>query len=112
MKRLITAAAATYALVLTVGGCSSKTAVPTSSTKALNSTASSSSSKLSPQAQATVNFPKASCGDNSTAANDTWYPVFVDAGDLKYDSSPILCRCCGYTPKGYENSIRAVSEFY
>jgi hypothetical protein len=82
MKTLITAAAATYALVLMVGGCSSKTAVPTASTQALNSAASSSSSKLSPQAQATINFPKASCGDKSTAANDTWYPVFVDGGDL------------------------------
>ncbi len=82
MKTLITAAAATSALVLMIGGCSSKTAVPTSSTKALNSAASSSSSKLSPQAQAKFNFPKASCGDKFTAANDTWYPVFVDGGDL------------------------------
>jgi hypothetical protein len=27
-------------------------------------------------------FPKASCGDKSTGGNDTWYPVFVDGGDL------------------------------
>jgi hypothetical protein len=27
-------------------------------------------------------FPKASCGDKSTSGNDTWYPVFVDGGDL------------------------------
>jgi len=54
MKRLITAAAATYALVLTVES-SSKIAVPTSSTQALNSAVCSSSSKLSPQAQAKFN---------------------------------------------------------
>jgi hypothetical protein len=28
------------------------------------------------------NFPKASCGDKPTGANDNWYPVFVDGGDL------------------------------
>ncbi len=82
MNRLITAAAATYALVLMFGGCSSKTAVPICNTQALNSAASLSSSKLSPQTQAKFDFPKASCGDKSTAANDTWYPVFVDGGDL------------------------------
>jgi hypothetical protein len=27
-------------------------------------------------------FPKASCGDKATGGDDTWYPVFVDGGDL------------------------------
>jgi len=33
--------------------------------------------------QSQFNFPKATCGDKSTGANDTWYPVFVDRGDLE-----------------------------
>lgn len=28
------------------------------------------------------NFPKASCGDKSIEGKNTWYPVFVDGGDL------------------------------
>jgi hypothetical protein len=41
--------------------------------------------KSSPKVAATsnqFNFPKASCGDKPTGANDTWHPVFVDGGDL------------------------------
>ncbi|UBF26407.1 hypothetical protein K9N68_33745 [Kovacikia minuta CCNUW1] len=28
------------------------------------------------------NFPQVSCGDQSTSDSNTWYPVFVDGGDL------------------------------
>ncbi len=27
-------------------------------------------------------FPQASCGDKPTGGDDTWYPVFIDGGDL------------------------------
>lgn len=36
-----------------------------------------------PSSSSSFNFPKASCGDKPTGGNDTWYPVFVDGGDLE-----------------------------
>ncbi|WP_199313411.1 hypothetical protein [Leptolyngbya sp. FACHB-671] len=29
------------------------------------------------------NFPRATCGDSSSGSDDTWYPVFVDGGNLE-----------------------------
>lgn len=40
-----------------------------------------------PEAKANENssfrFPQSSCGDKSTGGDDTWYPVFIDGGDLE-----------------------------
>lgn len=36
-----------------------------------------------PSTSSSFNFPQASCGDKPTGADDTWYPVFVDGGDLE-----------------------------
>jgi len=35
------------------------------------------------QTQSQFNFPKATCGDKPSGEKDTWYPVFVDGGDLE-----------------------------
>ncbi|WP_199318567.1 hypothetical protein [Leptolyngbya sp. FACHB-541] len=29
------------------------------------------------------NFPRSTCGDSSSGSDDTWYPVFVDSGNLE-----------------------------
>jgi hypothetical protein len=44
---------------------------------------SSSVASVAPQNQSQFIFPKATCGDRPTGANNTWYPVFVDRGDLE-----------------------------
>jgi hypothetical protein len=35
------------------------------------------------QTQSQFNFPKATCGDKPSGEKDTWYPIFVDGGDLE-----------------------------
>jgi hypothetical protein len=58
---------------------------PTSSdSESIDNSVTPSTVKYSPEV-ATSNkfsFPKASCGGKPTGGNDTWYPVFVDGGDL------------------------------
>lgn len=58
---------------------------PFTSSNSVSSSVTSSPIEQSPQAEETsnkFNFPKASCGGKPTGGNDTWYPVFVDGGDL------------------------------
>jgi hypothetical protein len=45
-------------------------------------TQTASSGKSSPLATNEFTFPQASCGDKPTGSNDTWYPVFIEGGDL------------------------------
>ena len=59
---------------------------PFTSSNSVSSSATSSPIEQSPQATETsnkFNFPKASCGGKPTGGNDTWYPVFVDGGNLE-----------------------------
>ncbi len=42
------------------------------------------------------NFPKDSCGDKPSKSNETWYPVFVDEGNLNEIRSR-YCRDAGST---------------
>ncbi|MBD2033908.1 hypothetical protein H6F76_02420 [Leptolyngbya sp. FACHB-321] len=58
---------------------------PTIQAQAVKQVSLTSSSVASgvPQNQSQFAFPKATCGDKSTSANDTWHPVFVDGGDLE-----------------------------
>ncbi|HEY9779521.1 MAG TPA: hypothetical protein V6D09_05215 [Leptolyngbyaceae cyanobacterium] len=48
------------------------------------------SAKSLPLATNGFTFPQTSCGDKATGGNDTWYPVFIDGGDL----SDIRSRYC------------------
>ncbi len=50
---------------------------------AKTSTSQAQASIASKVSQNSFNFPKATCGDKLTGDNDTWYPVFVDGGDLE-----------------------------
>lgn len=53
-------------------------------TQAKNATTSTSQASVAPKGfQSQFNFPKATCGDKPTGDSDTWYPVFVDGGDLE-----------------------------
>ena len=48
-----------------IAGCTAQSKNPTTSTSQASFT------------------PKATCGDKPTGRNDTWYPVFIDRGDLQ-----------------------------
>jgi hypothetical protein len=48
-----------------------------------DSLADSSTLEAKPSRSDSFRFPKASCGDKPTGGDDTWYPVFVDGGDLE-----------------------------
>ena len=53
-------------------------------TQAKNATTSTSQASVAPKGfQSQFNFPQATCGDKPTGDSDTWYPVFVDGGDLE-----------------------------
>jgi hypothetical protein len=65
MRKLLIALGALTLLA----GCTAQASIPNAKNAA-------------PQSQA-FNFPKASCGDKPTGGNDTWYPVFVDGGNLE-----------------------------
>ena len=58
---------------------------PTTQTQVVKQVSLKSSSVTSgaPQTQSQFNFPKATCGDKPSGGKDTWYPVFVDRGDLE-----------------------------
>ncbi len=60
--------------------------LPFTSSNSVSSSVTLSPVGQSPQATETsnkFNFPKASCGGKPTGENDTWYPVFVDGGNLE-----------------------------
>jgi hypothetical protein len=61
----------------------STTKAPVASQKPTPETAKPISFTSSPVASKTFNFPKATCGDKPSGGKDTWYPVFVDRGDLE-----------------------------
>lgn len=76
-----------------LAGCTSQASVVPTPSPVANSTTkapvvsqkqpSGSSFTSSPVAFKTFNFPKATCGDKPSGEKDTWYPVFVDRGDLE-----------------------------
>lgn len=49
--------------------------------EALSETKASSESKVNENSS--FRFPQSSCGDKSTGGDDSWYPVFVNGGDLE-----------------------------
>jgi hypothetical protein len=61
----------------------STTKAPVASQKSTPETAKQISFTSSPVSSKTFNFPKAGCGDKPSGEKDTWYPVFVDGGDLE-----------------------------
>jgi hypothetical protein len=70
MRKLLIAMGALTLLL----GCTAQASIPTAKNTAPQSQAS---------AQTQFNFPKAQCGDQPTGGNDTWYPVWVDGGNLE-----------------------------
>jgi hypothetical protein len=59
---------------------------PFTSSNSVSNSVTSSPVEQSPEAEETsnkFNFPKASCGGKPTGGDDTWYPVFVDGGNLE-----------------------------
>ena len=72
-------------LLSVLAGCSSQTqqvAQPNPISPAAPVASSLGSVTSSPIATQTFQFPQSICGDKPTGANNTWYPVFINGGDV------------------------------
>ncbi|MBD3885399.1 SH3 domain-containing protein [Phormidium tenue FACHB-886] len=69
-------------LLSVLAACSSQTQQTTEPTPVSQVAPVAPSPLASPAATQTFQFPQPSCGDKPTGGQDTWYPVFINGGDV------------------------------
>jgi hypothetical protein len=88
---------------------SATTPKPATSSSANPSPISQSSTQIDASQSNEFQFPKESCGDKSTDANNTWYPVFINGGNLDEVQQKYCKDAINATRKTGEKAIQVAS---